>query len=635
MNMPIKPNVAILAGGKGTRLSGIDGYTCKPLTLVSGLPILQHQISLCLKYGFTNIALLVHYEADAIANFFGDGSKFGVNLTYFYEKNPRGTAGALLDALSGLDELFLVLYADTFADVNLRKFYEFGSAENCSGALLLHPNDHPNDSDIVSVDDLGNVSGIHPYPRGFEHQYPNLVNAAMYVLKNSELPRDNSIGARIDIAKDLFPLMIADGHVLRGYVTQEYIKDMGTPLRLDKVQRDILNGIPRKLSLDVKRSAVFLDRDGTINEEVNHLKSPDQIKLLPGAAAGIKKLNQSGFLSIVVTNQPVIARGDVSFEGMRSINAKLETLLGESGAYVDKHYLCPHHPDSGFVGEVESLKINCKCRKPETGMIESAITDLSLDRSNSWLVGDATSDILAGNKAGLKTILLRTGFAGRDYKYDATPSFIAADMEEASEWITRGYSDALLTIMPAFLAAKSAKVILVGGASCSGKSTAATLFKELFHLINKKAEVVALDGWLKNASLRHEGAGVLARYEFQDLFSSIQKFRDSCGNTVIHQPRYDRKTKRLLPHQELNLSPNDVMIIEGVPALMDEKLRSLADFTVYVDIDDSLRRKRVVREYEWRGLGLKEILRIIDSRENDEVAYVRHSEVFANFKIEF
>ena len=152
-----------------------------------------------------------------------------------------------------------------------------------------------------------------------------------------------------------------------------------------------------------KQKAIFLDRDGTINKYVGFLREIEQFELLPNTSEAIKKINNSGYLAIVVTNQPVIARGEVTFEQLDQIHNKMETLLGKDGAYLDGIYFCPHHPHKGFEGEIPELKVECECRKPKPGMLLQAAKDFNIDLSKSWMIGDSDNDILAGENAGCST----------------------------------------------------------------------------------------------------------------------------------------------------------------------------------------------------------------------------------------
>jgi len=154
------------------------------------------------------------------------------------------------------------------------------------------------------------------------------------------------------------------------------------------------------------RKAVFLDRDGVINEEVENLARPEDFRLIEGAAEAILRLNADGYLVVVATNQPAIAKGFASFKDMDRIHERMMTLLAESGARVDAVYVCPHHPEKGFPGEIRSLKVKCGCRKPEPGLMLKAMRELEVDANGSWMVGDSPTDVEAGRKAGLKTILV-------------------------------------------------------------------------------------------------------------------------------------------------------------------------------------------------------------------------------------
>ena len=169
---------------------------------------------------------------------------------------------------------------------------------------------------------------------------------------------------------------------------------------------------------------IFLDRDGTINKEVGFLNDIDQFELLPGVGDAIGKINQSGYLAIVITNQPVIARGELSCEGLEEIHNKMETLLGEEGVYLDGLYYCPHHPHSGYEGEARELKIDCDCRKPKPGMLYVAAEEFHIDLKDSWMVGDREQDIAAGKNAGCKTVLIGKGSFGQDMSVTSLPKAV-------------------------------------------------------------------------------------------------------------------------------------------------------------------------------------------------------------------
>ena len=426
----------ILAGGRGTRLKEVSGDLPKPMVPIIGRPLLQYLVEQCVAYDIVDIKLLVSDKKEVIESYFGDGSQYGASIQYIVEDIPRGTAGALIDALPELDEQFLVVYGDTFFDIDLNAFWQFHHYHSGDVSIFLHPNDHPYDSDLVEVDSSFQVQKIHPYPHD-EQWRQNLVNAAVYMFNKSALNGINFTSAKPDIAKDLFSLMLVSEKRLYGYISTEYIKDMGTPQRLSKVKKDINSGKVKSLKKQTPKMAIFLDRDGTINKEVNHLSNLEQFELIDGVGEAICQINAAGVLAVVVTNQPVIARGELEESGLQMIHNKMDTLLGKQGSYIDRLYYCPHHTDSGYEGEIGALKFDCDCRKPKIGMFLQAEKDLNIVLEKSWVIGDSTRDIFAAQNAGMKSVLVQTGHAGKDDSYEVSPDFVAEDLSEAIKLILR------------------------------------------------------------------------------------------------------------------------------------------------------------------------------------------------------
>jgi len=425
--------VVILAGGKGTRLKTITKGLPKPLAKINGISILEHIINQCKKYDFLDIKILSSYKSETIEKSFGNGSDFGVKIDYIREDPPLGTGGALISALDNLDEKFLVLYGDTFFDVDLLRLFNFHLENKADATIFIHPNDHPHDSDIVEINKAFQVTKIHPYPHNTEW-LPNLVNAAMYVLNKASLYSYSVSKEKFDIAKNLFPKLILDNKKIMGYLSAEYIKDAGTPERLKKVESDILSNKVNSLNFNHPKKTIFLDRDGVINVEVNHLSKIDDFSLIEGVAESLIKARNAGYIIVVVTNQPVIARGELTEEGLKLIHNKMDSLLGKKGAYIDRLYYCPHHPDKGFLGEVESLKVECNCRKPKTGMLEQAKKDLNIDLERSWLVGDSMRDIQAADKLGVRSVFINS-CKENFYETKNTSSYYRDSLYSAIEFI--------------------------------------------------------------------------------------------------------------------------------------------------------------------------------------------------------
>ncbi|MGC3959368.1 MAG: HAD-IIIA family hydrolase [Verrucomicrobiota bacterium] len=436
--MPASSQVAILAGGLGKRLRELLGDLPKPMIPIAGRPLLEHQIELARRHGFTRIAIFACYRADIIQNHFGDGSKWGVQLDYIIEREPLGTAGAVCDQLAALDDRFLVMYGDTMLNVDLRRFWQAHENAHAAATLFLHPNNHPLDSDLVEVDAANRITAFHNRPHDPNRFFQNLVNAGLYVVDKSALTDFAALvksqPPRIwDFGKDLFPALIAKGENLLGYNSPEFIKDIGTPDRFRWVCAQYDSGIIQRGSFETPTPAVFVDRDGTLIEEVTKhgITSPDQLQLIPGAAEAIHALNQAGLRVVVVTNQPAVAKGMATEADVEAQHRKLETLLGREHAFVDRIYFCPHHPEKGFPGERPELKIDCACRKPKIGMIQQAAAELNLDLSASWLIGDTTTDVQTAKNAGLKSILVQTGYGGKDGRHAVTADAVAPNIHEA------------------------------------------------------------------------------------------------------------------------------------------------------------------------------------------------------------
>jgi histidinol-phosphate phosphatase family protein len=424
--------LVILAGGAGTRLRERLGDLPKPMIPIAGKPLLEHHVELARRHGFLDIVIFACHRADLIERHFGDGNRWGVRTRVVVEREPLGTAGAVLAGLELLSEHFVVLYGDTLVNVDLDRIAGEHARHGADATLLLHPNDHPLDSDLVETSAEGWITGFRNRPHAADQWYQNLVNAGLYVIRKQALAAwANQPGGPMDFGNDLFPAMLRKGAKLLGYNSPEYIKDIGTPERYDRVSAEYAAGVVARSSLGAPQRAIFLDRDGTLIREVDGLRSPDQLELLPGVAEAVREINHHGWRAVLVTNQPVVAKGFCTEADVERAHRKLETLLGRDRAFLDRIYWCPHHPEKGFAGERAELKIECECRKPRPGMLLQAARELNLDLAASWLVGDTTVDIQTARNAGARAALVGTGCAGRDGKFNVTPDFQADNLLDA------------------------------------------------------------------------------------------------------------------------------------------------------------------------------------------------------------
>lgn len=428
----------IMAGGKGTRLREITNDEIpKPMAPVAGKPILEWQIEQLHNQGITDIVLIIGYLGEKIRAFFGSGDAFGVHISYIEETAPLGTAGALSmlpPLLTG--QSFFLIFGDVLFDVDLERMRRFHEEMHAIATLFAHPNSHPFDSDLLTCDIAGRVQRFDSKHNKRDYWYHNCVNAGIYLMERDicqYVPGDT----KVDLEKELLTRMIECGKAVYAYQSPEYVKDVGTVERIRAAEGELTSGYAAKRNLKNRQKAIFLDRDGTINRKNGLVFREDQFELEASAAEAIRELNRSGYLAVVVTNQPVVARGLCGIDDVEGIHRKMETLLGRNGAFLDAVYFCPHHPDKGYPEENPAYKILCECRKPGIGMLKAAAGRFNIDLSQSWIVGDGTPDIQTGINAGTHTALVLTGDAGKDGKYAVVPDLVADDLLSAVWEIVR------------------------------------------------------------------------------------------------------------------------------------------------------------------------------------------------------
>lgn len=423
----------IMAGGKGTRLNSITNDEIpKCMVTVANKTIIERQIEFLKSNGIIDITIIVGHLKDKIVDFIGDGRQLGVNVKYIKEEKPLGTGGGLFFVKNLVKDDFLLLFGDLILDIDIKRFYEYHKKNNSVLTIIGHPSSHPYDSDLIIRNKEGLFISFDSKSSERNYFYENVSNAGVYLFNPKALSIINE-PQKLDLEKFIIPLIKNEFQNVYVYETSEYIKDVGTVDRIIQAGKDLVSGIVEQGNLKNKQKAIFVDRDGTINKFKGFINNANEIELIDGVSEAIKWFNNNGYLVIVVTNQPVIARGECSFEEVDNMHKKIEVLLGLSGSYVNEIIYCPHHPDCGYDGEVKELKIECSCRKPKTGMIDYMVKKYNIDLTKSWLIGDSSVDIQTAYNAKLKSILVKTGL--NNNKYQVKPTFSCNNMLESVKFI--------------------------------------------------------------------------------------------------------------------------------------------------------------------------------------------------------
>lgn len=614
----------ILAGGKGTRLAAAAPGVPKPLVAVAGVPVVVRQIELLAHYGIRDILLTTGHLAGELVEHLGDGSRWGVSLRYFEEASPLGTAGGVAALADHIVGDALVLYGDVLINMDLHRLVDYHRERDVAATVVVHPNDHPFDSDLVEVDREDGIVAFHPYPRNAPSlDLPNLVSAGLYVIAHRVLDAVERNRAQ-DFVRDVFPRLLSGGERLAAYRTTEYLKDMGTPDRLAHVEADIESGRVAAMHRDVTRPTAFLDRDGVLNEEIDGVLVPDALRLLPGVAPAIRRLNQAGWLVAAVTNQPAVAKGLLDEDTLLRIHVRLQALLGAEGAWLDWLAYCPHHPERGFPGERLELKIACGCRKPEPGLLEQTARAVPVDLSRSVLVGDSWRDIAAARRFGIAAVGVRSGHALRQtpptrFAESSVPDAVADDLSQAVSLLLDVDPEVERVgncILDRMSQGDQVLLVQVGGLSRSGKSWACFRLSRLLHDAGIEVLSVRLDDWLLPAQLRKPDSTVAERYRLDELDGAIASLM---RGDVVQAPGYDPQTRDSGPTVHYGPAPGaGVVLVEGVPALL--LATHGGAIRVYVEAEgETARLERVKSLYRQRGHGDDAIDEILSSRTEETV----------------
>lgn len=387
----------ILAGGKGTRSA--DPTRAKLAQQVGGRSLLEWHLEVLAPTEIDEVLVVAGHLGQQVQELCAGIDAGGRDLRVIHEADQEGTVAALrLAADQAQAEEYLVILGDVLMSLPIQDFIDGWRASMDSVAVAVHPSLHPQDSDTCFPRHDGSILVV---PKGQPRDHvPNMSSAGLFAIRRTALDR---YGHLRDFGSALLPSAAQDRDLF-AYVTSHYLKDTGTPTRLSDAQDDLQRGaFARRGSLH-PRAALFLDRDGVINPAEPEFHEPSGYGLLPGVAAAIRRANRHGIPVIVLTNQPHIAKGFMTFDDHQRVRARMDLLLQAEGAFVDDYFSCPHHPDGGFAGEVPELKIACECRKPAPDLAHQAARRHRIDLSRSVMVGDTAFDRGLAHETGMHYI---------------------------------------------------------------------------------------------------------------------------------------------------------------------------------------------------------------------------------------
>ena len=618
-------HAVIVAGGLGTRATEMTGGRIpKALLPVAGVPIIFRQMRVLRREGVTRVSVLAghlgHQLKSALAP---EAAALGLALQIVVEPTPLGTAGSLA-ALEREVEDTLIVYGDMLFDIALGPLREFHRRQNALLTVVAHPNDHPRTSDLI-VEDDGFVKAILPRGEPRQNDHRNLVPTGVFVAAPAFFTHLER-GKKADMIGEFLPSLIAAGARLAVYNTPEYLRDVGSPERHSLAERDLLAGRVEALSNSRLRPAIFFDCDGVLNEEpgLQGAVTPNDVTIIPGAAAAVRRARDAGRLTVAVTNRAQVAKGFITFEELSHILGRLEALLAAEGGVLDRIYFCPHHPEAGFPGEIPALKVHCECRKPGTLLLRRALAELPLDQRRSALIGDSLRDIGAAREFGIWAYGVRTGIGCRDSKRYLreggalpAPDLMFENVSEAVDFDIQ-YNELAAPCVAAIqrLKEENGTPVMVGvcGRSRAGKSVAAHAIVRTLIEQGVACLHVGLDHWIMPAADRGQKCSAEVRNRVRDLPDLVRALRSGAS---VRAPGYDAATRGAGEGVSYDPTDQSVIVLDGCFAGHPD-IRSMLNLVVFVTVPAELQRERFMAFYRWKGLDANAIATLWRDRATDE-----------------
>ena len=403
--------VALLAGGLGTRLRSVVSDRPKVLAPIGTRPFLAYLLDQVANAGCRSVVLCTGYLGEQIASAFGQNYD-SLRIAYSQEQELLGTGGALRLAMPQLEsDCVLVMNGDSFCRIGLGDFWHWHCRQQATASMALARVVRSERYGSVKFDDTGQVVDFSEKKNSGE----TWINAGIYFL-SQEFLRSIPQGGSVSLERDIFPQWVGRG--LYGYRAPGPFLDIGTPEDFAAAEAFFA-----RLRHTHPRRFVVLDRDGTIIEEREYLSKPEQVALIPGAAAALRELQEMGFGLVVITNQSGVGRGFFDLKQVKLVHQRLERLLAKEGVRLDGVYVCPHTPDD-----------DCACRKPSINLMQQASSELGFSLQDSIVIGDKPCDMDMGRAAGATTFLVRTGY-GAQHEKTVAANFVVDDLTGATRLI--------------------------------------------------------------------------------------------------------------------------------------------------------------------------------------------------------
>ena len=612
----------IIAGGRKSQCQHTTGQLPTSLVPVAGKPILHYQLEMLARQGFHEIIICIDESGEAIRSLVGNGSAFGVQVTY-QKCTASSTAVDCINASKQLlQDDFLVIQGGVFAYMELRRLVTFHQTKKADVTLVAQAKENPHDYDLLDCDSTNRVIPFYPQPQNSPLYYRNLADTHIYLFSPSIFNFLNNIHER-DMARDVLPHLAKQASVF-AYNTSEYIAEIYAPTQPDALYEDIVSGKVARKSYFHTQKAIFLDRDGVLNEDTDFITKPEEFHLFPFTAQAVKQINQSEYTAVVVTNQSAIARNLCTEEGLREIHNKMDTELAHSQAKIDAVYYCPHHPDEGG-----HYKIDCDCRKPKPGMLLQAAQEFHISLPDSYMIGDTDRDKEAGKRAGCITIGVRTGKGCVDLKSD--PDFLFENVAEAVDFIVteplKPQFESLCDLFHQYPAEDRPFVIVIGGQARSGKSTLASYLRLQFQKQGLRVLSIRADDWIMPAQDRTGNETVWERFR-------LDTFEKDMHHLFSHEPisvqKYDSKSRALKEEVIYRYTNEDIVLMEGAPLLHCQSLLNLSDVSIFVRVNEPKRRERFEAFYRWKGIAQHEIENLYEERLINEYIEIEQTSAAAD-----